>query len=233
MDPVSVLGLTASIIACVQLAQALSKKVGPSEHNRTDLERMLKTLRRFLASYQGLKNIAAIDESEGRFCLVEQAEQPWKECQEIINEVQQRLEENLFHRWVRGSSWDRKIKKCLSTFDDVREQFDIAIQSDQLQIIAAVKKYVQQALCDTRDIKKNAQRIQDHIQDLKDDARDVRHDISFYNQSIDTNHTNIVQHTREVKDSMQDIKCTITQQSLDFESKEKIKALESKKKEVL
>ncbi|TEY37813.1 hypothetical protein BOTCAL_0505g00040 [Botryotinia calthae] len=32
---------------------------------------------------------------------------------------------------------------------------------------------------------------------------------------------------------MQDIKCTTTQQSLDFETKEKIKARESKKKEVL
>ncbi|KAF7909902.1 uncharacterized protein EAF01_003620 [Botrytis porri] len=59
MNPVSVLGLTASIIA------SLSKKVGLSKHTRTDLERMLKTLRRFLASYQGLNNIAAIDESEG------------------------------------------------------------------------------------------------------------------------------------------------------------------------
>lgn len=103
MNPVSVLGLTASIIACIQLAQALSKEVGLSEHNRTDLERMLRTLRRFLASYQGLKNIAAIDESGGRFCLVKQAEQPWKESQEIINEVQQRLEEkNLFNQWIRG-----------------------------------------------------------------------------------------------------------------------------------
>lgn len=71
MDPVSVLGLTASIIACIQLAQALSMKVGLSENNRTDLERMLRTLWRFLAPYQGLKNIAAINESEGRSCLVE------------------------------------------------------------------------------------------------------------------------------------------------------------------
>ncbi|THV43912.1 hypothetical protein BGAL_0817g00010 [Botrytis galanthina] len=234
MDPVSVLGLTASIIACIQLAQAFSKNVGLSEHNRTDLERMLKTLRRFLASYQGLKNIAAIDESEGRFCLVEQAEQPWKDCQEIIKEVQQRLEEkNLFNRWVRGNSWDRKISKCLSRFDDIREQFDIAIQSDQLQIIAAVEKYAQQALCDTRDIKKNAQRIEDHFRDLKGDARDIRHDINLHNQSTNTNHTTIVQHTRDVKDSMQDIKCTITQQSLDLESHEKIKARESKKKDLL
>ncbi|KAM0138466.1 hypothetical protein ACHAO1_003500 [Botrytis cinerea] len=133
MNPVSILGLTASIIACIQLAQALSKEVGLSEHNRTDLERMLRTLRRFLASYQGLKNIAAIDESGGRFCLVKQAEQPWKESQEIINEVQQRLEEkNLFNQWIRGSSWDRKINKCLSKFDAIKEQFDIAIQSDQL-----------------------------------------------------------------------------------------------------
>ncbi|KAF7930587.1 uncharacterized protein EAE98_004987 [Botrytis deweyae] len=234
MDPVSALGLTASIIACIQLAQALSKTVGLSEHNRTDLERMLKTLRRFLASYQGLKNIAAIDEGEGRFCLVEQAEQPWKECQEVINEVQQRLKEkNLFNRWIRGSSWDRKINKCLSSFDDIREQFDIAIQSDQLQIIAAVEKYAQQALCDTRDIKKKAQRIEDHIRDIKDDARDIRHDVSLFNQSINTNHTNIVQHAQDVKDSIQDIKCTITQQSLDFESHEKIKARESKKKDLL
>ncbi|KAF7959741.1 hypothetical protein EAE96_001350 [Botrytis aclada] len=234
MDPVSVLGLAASIIACIQLAQALSKKVGLSEHNRTDLERMLKTLRRFLASYQGLKNIAAIDESEGRFYLVEQAEQPWKECQEILNEVQQRLEEkNLFNRWVRGSSWDRKINKCLSRFDDIREQFDIAIQSDQLHIIAAVEKYAQQALCDTRDIKKNAQRIEDHIRDLKDDARDIKHGISLYNQSINTNHTTIVQHTRDVKDIIEDVKCTITQQNLDSESKEEMKARGFKKGEVL
>ncbi|KAF7881876.1 uncharacterized protein EAF02_006564 [Botrytis sinoallii] len=118
-------------------------------------------------------------------------------------------------------------------FDDVREQFDIAIQSDQLQIIAAVEKYAQQALCDTRDIKKNAQRIEDHIRDLKDDARDIIHDVSLFNQSINTNHTNIVQHAQDVKDSIQDLKCTITQQSLDFESHEKIKARESKKKDLL
>ncbi|TGO81976.1 hypothetical protein BPOR_0957g00050 [Botrytis porri] len=79
------------------------------------------------------------------------------------------------------------------------------------------------ALCDTRDIKKNAQRIGDHIRDLKNDARDIRHDISLHNQSTNTSHTNIVQHTRDVKDSMQDIKCTITQQILDFESSEKTK----------
>ncbi|TEY37814.1 hypothetical protein BOTCAL_0505g00050 [Botryotinia calthae] len=105
MHPVSVLGLTASIIACIQLAQALSKKVGLYEHNRTDIERMPKTLRRFLVSYQGLKNIAAIDET--------------------------------------------------------------------------VEKHAQQAPCDTRDIKENAQRIEDHIRDLEDDALDIRHDISL------------------------------------------------------
>ncbi|KAM0318579.1 hypothetical protein ABEW05_001354 [Botrytis cinerea] len=202
MNPVSVLGLTASIIACIQLAQALSKEVGLSEHNRTDLERMLRTLRRFLASYQGLKNIAAIDESGGRFCLVKQAEQPWKESQEIINEVQQRLEEkNLFNQWIRGG-------------------------------VPGTGKSTN-ALCDIRDIKENAQRIEDHIRDLKDDALEIRHGISLYNQSINNNHTNIDQHTRDVNDSMQDIKCTIAQQSLDFETKEKIKARESKKKEVL
>ncbi|TGO60890.1 hypothetical protein BOTNAR_0138g00170 [Botryotinia narcissicola] len=71
------------------------------------------------------------------------------------------------------------------------------------------------------------------IRDLKDDARDIRHDISLHNQSINTNHTTIVEHTLDVKDGIQDIKCTIAHQKLDFESKEKIKARESKKKEVL
>lgn len=137
MDLVSALGLAASIIACIQLAQSLSSHVGLSEHNRTDLERMLKTLRGFLAAYQGLKSVAAIDESEGRFCLIEQAQEPWnlKECQEVIEEVRKRLEEkNLFNRWVRGSSWDKKFNKCLPRFDNIREQFDIPIQSDQLYV---------------------------------------------------------------------------------------------------
>ncbi|KAI9641807.1 hypothetical protein NHQ30_009667 [Ciborinia camelliae] len=164
MDPATALGLAGSIIACIQLAQALSKQIGLSEHNRADLEYMLKTLRGFLAACECLKDIAALDESEGRFSLVEQAQEPLKECQQAIDFIHERLKEkNLFRRWVRGSAWDRKIKKRLLRLDDIKAQFDMAIQSDQLQLIAAVEKYSQQAVCGTRDIREDTQYIKHAI----------------------------------------------------------------------
>ncbi|QSZ37359.1 hypothetical protein DSL72_009457 [Monilinia vaccinii-corymbosi] len=236
MDPVSALGLAASIITCIQLAQALlvCTKVGPSENNRVDLEHMLKTLRGFLASYEGLKSIAALDESEGRFYLIEQTREPLKECQAVIDEVNKRLKEKrFFDQWVRGSSWDRKINKCLSKFGDIKEQFHIAIQSNQLQIVIAAEKYAKEALCDTRDIKEDTRGIKEHVRDLKDDTRDIKQDfqvmrgdtrdikhdtrgIMSYSQSIKMDTRKIDEHTRSVRNDMRDIRDTVNQQGSVF-----------------
>lgn len=44
MDPVSILGLTASIIPCNQLASALAREVGPSKHSKSDSKLILRTV---------------------------------------------------------------------------------------------------------------------------------------------------------------------------------------------
>lgn len=221
MDPVSALGLAASIIACIQLAQSLSQNVGLTENNHTDLDHMLKTLRGFLAACECLKDIAALDESEGRFFLVEQAQEPLKKYQQAIDFIHEQLKEkNLFRRWVRGSAWDKKIKRRLSRLENIRAQFDIAIQPDQLyvilkgdtknrknanpchsQIIAAVEKYSQQAVCDTRDIKEDTRGIKKDTRDLKDDTRDIKQDTK-----------SIKGDTRSVREDTHYIKLGITQQ---------------------
>ena len=55
MDPFSILGLTASIIACIQLTGALIKRVGPSDHSQKDLNHILRVVCAFKGAYEGLK----------------------------------------------------------------------------------------------------------------------------------------------------------------------------------
>ena len=55
MDPISILGLSASIIACMQLTGALLKLAKPSEHGKKDLNRILQVLCGFHGAYDGFK----------------------------------------------------------------------------------------------------------------------------------------------------------------------------------
>jgi hypothetical protein len=54
MDPITALGLAASIIAVVQMAQSVLKNVGASAHNKADLNRLLALASGFKGSYESL-----------------------------------------------------------------------------------------------------------------------------------------------------------------------------------
>ena len=93
MDPITVLGVTANIIACLQLTGALLKKFGPSDHSKTDLSRILKTIQGFQDSCNELKShLDAHPKNEARFSTHQRLDEPLRLCREALKFLQKRLE---------------------------------------------------------------------------------------------------------------------------------------------
>ncbi len=85
MDPVSALGLTASIIAVIQITTKLLKNVSPSEHSRQDLNRLLGTISGLKGVYEGLElHLQCSEEGELRNALLRQLEEPIKDCKLVL-----------------------------------------------------------------------------------------------------------------------------------------------------
>lgn len=132
MDPITVLGVTASLIACLQLTGALLGRFGSSDHSRTDLHRILKNIQGFQDSCNDLKSyLDAHPENEARFSTYQRLDEPLRLCRGALEFLRKRLESlNFIGQYVVGNKWDSKLKKCLQRLDEAKDLLKLALRGD-------------------------------------------------------------------------------------------------------
>lgn len=133
MEPFGVLGVTASIIACLQLSQSLLKRIGPSDHTKSDLNHTLQTLCAFQGAYEGVKAyLEHTEEDETRLSTLQSLEEPLQSCKLALDFIQDRLKNvNFIGQHLTGIFWDGKLKKHLKRLKDAKELLDLALHADQ------------------------------------------------------------------------------------------------------
>ena len=133
MDPLGILGVTASIIACIQLSGSLLKRIGPSNYSKKDLNNVLISLYAFRGAYEGLRlHLELNGEDEARLSALQHLEQPLSECKRALDKIEKRLRNlNFIGQHVIGSFWDGGMKKCLQRLDEAKELFELALHADQ------------------------------------------------------------------------------------------------------
>jgi hypothetical protein len=135
MDPVSALGLAASIIAVIQLTGALMKpatsSLGPSENDGKELKRLLVTMTGFQTAYSNLEQYLKSKPSEGEN-LANAIELPIQGCKAVLAELKLRLANMTFVRkHIIGKKWDKGFKLLVKQLEDARQLFDDILQGDQ------------------------------------------------------------------------------------------------------
>jgi hypothetical protein len=139
MDPFTILGAAASIIACIQLTGSLLQRIGPSSHDSAELNQILTILTGFREAYEGLKSCRQFNEKdEARSTMFQRLEEPLKNSEAALGFVQERLTEMskatfIGHYFV-GNFWDKKFKKYLQRLHDAKSLFELALHADQRQV---------------------------------------------------------------------------------------------------
>lgn len=133
MDPFSILGVAASIIACVQLTKELLKRVGPSDHSKKDLHAISRAICGFQGAYEGLKTYLELHEEDGtRLSALQHLEEPLRDCKHILDFVKRRLQShNFVGHYIVGTLWDAKMRRNLKRLEDAKTLFEIALSADQ------------------------------------------------------------------------------------------------------
>ena len=135
MDPVSALGLAASIIAVLQLTSALiepaTSSLGPSENDKEELNRLQTTMTGFQAAYTNLEKYLKSNPGAAD-TLLTAIKKPIQECKEVLAELKRRLSTMTFvRRNIIGKKWDKDYKRLVKRLDDARQLFDVMLQGDQ------------------------------------------------------------------------------------------------------
>ena len=130
MDPISALGLIASIIPVVQ---SVLKNVGPSAYNKADLNRLLGLASEFKGACESLvRRLEHSEDDESRTKLLRQLEGPAKECELVLKYLQDRLEDRSFVRqYIIGSRLDKKFKACMDRLKVQKDFFELVMQTEQ------------------------------------------------------------------------------------------------------
>ena len=133
IDPISALGLAASIIAVIQLSKSVLKNVGPSAYNKADLNRLLGLVSGFKGAYESLEyRLEYSEDNESRAKLLRQLEEPAKECKLVLECLRERLENiNFVRQYIVGNRLDKKFKACMDRLKDQKELFELLMQADQ------------------------------------------------------------------------------------------------------
>ena len=133
MDPFGVLGVTASIIACIELTGKLLKRVGPSNHNKADLDRILQVVSGFNGAYEGIKLCLQYNEKDhARLSMLQHLKDPLKDTKEVLKSLENRLKNvRIAGQYIVGSHWDGKFKKQLKRLEDAKALFELAMHADQ------------------------------------------------------------------------------------------------------
>jgi len=134
MDPFSVLGVTASIIACIQLTGTLLRRVRPSHHSKKDLNRILTVICGFRGAYDSLKSYLEFnEEDEARLSTLQHLEAPLQDCKQVLEGLEERLKAVSFvEQYMVGSFWDRRLKEWLHRLEGAKRLFELALHADQL-----------------------------------------------------------------------------------------------------
>jgi hypothetical protein len=135
MDPVSALGLAASIIAVIQLTGALMKpatsSLGPSENDAKELKRLLSVMTGFQTAYSSLEQYLKSKPGEGKN-LANAIELPIQDCKAVLVELKLRLANMTFVRkHIIGKKWDKGFQRLVKRLEDARQLFDVILQGDQ------------------------------------------------------------------------------------------------------
>lgn len=142
MDPFTVLGVAASIIACIQLTGDLLKRVGPSDHCKAELNRVLKVVSGFSGAYEGLKvHLEFNEKDEARLSMLQHLEEPLQRSKQALDILEERLQNvGFIGQYIIGSTWDKKFKRCLQRLDDAKELFELAMLADQQYVTTSFPK---------------------------------------------------------------------------------------------
>ena len=131
MDPITAVGLAASIIACIQLTETLLKRVGPSDHNKKDLTYIRQVVYGMHGVYQGLKLHLEINEEDRARLSELDLEGSLRVCKEVLDVLNGRLQSVTFvGQYIVGRLWDGKLKKCVKRLEDAKELFELALHTD-------------------------------------------------------------------------------------------------------
>lgn len=137
MDPVSALGLAASIIAVVQLTgsclKSTQKFLGPSQHSSNDLQTISATLYAFNGSIRNLQtHLEICEEDQARLQALEYLQKPLQDCEDALKVIESRVKNLTFvGQHVVGVRFDSKLKRCLRALDDSGSLLSLALQADQ------------------------------------------------------------------------------------------------------
>ncbi len=133
MDPITTIGLVASVITLIEVAKPLYSQLGPSNKNKEELKRLITVLGSFKASFENLISLQASSGGTNRDDLLSYVTQPVQECMEVLEYLRVRLENlNIFSKYVTGKGWDKSFNRCLQKLEDSQKLCDIIIQGDQL-----------------------------------------------------------------------------------------------------
>lgn len=135
MDPISALGLAASIIAVLQLTSALMKPatsaLGPSENDEKELNRLLTTMTGFQVAYNNIEQYLKSNPGTAN-TLLTAIQQPIRDCKVVLAQLKLRLSNMTFVRkHITGKKWDKEFKCLVERLDDARQLFDVILQGDQ------------------------------------------------------------------------------------------------------
>jgi hypothetical protein len=127
-----VLGVTASLIACIQLTGFLAKRLGPSSRSRDDLNRIVATLCGFRGALEGLKTHMEINsEDRDRMMSMQHLDKPLQECKAVVMLVENRFKSvNLVGKYIIGKLWDGKLDKTLKKLDEAKQLLELSMYAD-------------------------------------------------------------------------------------------------------
>ena len=133
MDPLTILGMTGSVIACIQLTGKLLQRVQPSDHSKKELQHIFRDLCGFQGACEGLKSYLEFnEEDEVRLSAFQRLQEPLRDCKAALALLEDRLKTMGFiGQYIVGGSWDKKLKRALQNLEETRILFQLVLLGDQ------------------------------------------------------------------------------------------------------
>jgi hypothetical protein len=136
MDCFGVLGIAASIIACIQLTGALLQRVGPSGHSIDELNYTLQVISGFKGAYEGLELSLKFNvKDEVRMSTLQHLEVPLRHSKTALEFLETKLKSvsisGFIGQYIIGKNWDRKFKQHLRRLEESKKLLELAMQADQ------------------------------------------------------------------------------------------------------
>lgn len=178
MDPLSALGVAASVISVVGMTASCLKLcskmmgLGPSQNTSDDLKSILDMLYKFNGSIKNLQtHLELCEEDQARLSTLDELRMPVKDCEFALKIIQHHLEGPRLGRYLVGARFDSKIKRSLTALEHSKTLFVEALCADQQTIISAVERYVRNNGEDLRELKELAQHSSRGVLDLKEQSK--------------------------------------------------------------